>query len=167
MSTVIEHIYRNTGWQSNLAKTPFFEELSHIKGNISRWSSASASCSSNVKVQRGDRNTHSLTLSSSCFSWHHCTQKRNSFFCLPIPLFAQNHSLHQPVSLSESARKRFGNTQTKCIKHPELSSINSSKIMQWGISTAEELWNLQWSKVWDLFSNNRGKKKCFSRAKDE
>lgn len=45
-----------------------------------------------------DRNHHTLTLSRLCFSLHHCTQKtqkRNSFFCVSIPLLPPKHSPHQ------------------------------------------------------------------------
>lgn len=169
MSTNIWHIHRNTGQRSHLCKTPFFEELSHIKENISRCSSASASYSANVKawqVQRGI-GTITLTLSSSCFPWQHCTkktQKKNSFFCLPILLPPQNHSLHQPVSLSLPG------------KGLEILKQNSLSIQNYQQLTAPKQCNegLAQQRNSEIHTDLRAEtcsqttgKKCFSRAKDQ
>lgn len=122
----------------------------------------------NVKAWQVQRGIGTITLSPfPGLAFHGTTAYKKKQPLLPSKPFASPKPLLASTSVSESARKRFRNPQTKWVKHPELWSINSSKTMQWGISTAEELWNLHWSKVWDLFSNNRGKKKRFSRAKDQ
>lgn len=115
----------------------------------------------------GDRNNHSLTLSSSCFSWLHCTQKtqkRNGFFCLPIPLFPQNHSLHQPVSLS-LPEKGLGILKQNALSIQNYHQLTAPK------QCNERLAQQRSSEIYtglrsETCSQTPGKK-CFSGAKDQ